>query len=159
MHILPEVDLSVLRRCSEDATDLLQKLDEKAEQEHIKVGVLLCKRGQSTEEEMYNNTNSEMLDDFMGILANKVRLKGFTGFKAGLDVRDDSTGMYSYHTTHRETQIMFHVSTLLPFSTQNVQQVDRKRHIGNDVISIIFQEPGAKPPIAQTPPFNSATAN
>lgn len=145
MHILPEVDLSVLRRCSEDATDLLQKLDEKAEQEHIKVGVLLCKRGQSTEEEMYNNTNSEMLDDFMGILANKVRLKGFTGFKAGLDVRDDSTGMYSYHTTHRETQIMFHVSTLLPFSTQNAQQVDRKRHIGNDVISIIFQEPGAKP--------------
>ncbi|CAG5085095.1 Oidioi.mRNA.OKI2018_I69.PAR.g10808.t1.cds [Oikopleura dioica] len=145
MHILPELDISVLRRCSEDAKDLLQKLDEKAEQEHIKVGVLLCKRGQSSEEEMYNNTNSEYLDDFMGVLANKVRLKGFTGFRAGLDVRDDSTGMYSYHTTHRETQIMFHVSTLLPFSSQNSQQVDRKRHIGNDVISIIFQEPGAKP--------------
>ena len=27
----------------------------------------------------------------------------------------------------------------------NKQQVDRKRHIGNDVITIIFQEPGAAP--------------
>lgn len=144
MHILPEVDLSCLRRTNEDAKELLQKLDEKSEQEHIKVGVLLCRKGQSSEEEMYNNQHSTALfDDFLKVLGTKVRLKGFTGFRAGLDVREDSTGPYSVHTTHRDTEIMFHVSTMLPYSAQNIQQVDRKRHIGNDIITIIFQEPGA----------------
>jgi RAP1 GTPase activating protein 1 len=35
---------------------------------------------------------------------------------------------------------MFHVSTLLPHSTKDEQQLERKRHIGNDRVAIIFQE-------------------
>jgi RAP1 GTPase activating protein 1 len=35
---------------------------------------------------------------------------------------------------------MFHVSTLLPHSKIERQQLERKRHIGNDIIAIIFQE-------------------
>lgn len=35
---------------------------------------------------------------------------------------------------------MFHVSTLLPHSTKNEQQLERKRHIGNDRVAIVFQE-------------------
>ena len=37
-------------------------------------------------------------------------------------------------------EIMFHVSTLLPFTPNDQQQLRRKRHIGNDVVAIIFQE-------------------
>lgn len=37
---------------------------------------------------------------------------------------------------------MFHVSTLLPFSKENKQQLERKRHIGNDIVNIIYQEGG-----------------
>jgi hypothetical protein len=33
---------------------------------------------------------------------------------------------------------MYHVSTLLPFSTRDAQQIQRKSHIGNDLVSIIF---------------------
>lgn len=40
---------------------------------------------------------------------------------------------------------MFHVSTLLPFTANNRQQLLRKRHIGNDIVTIVFQEPGAQP--------------
>lgn len=40
---------------------------------------------------------------------------------------------------------MFHVSTMLPFSNNDRQQLTRKRHIGNDLVTIIFQEPGAPP--------------
>lgn len=40
---------------------------------------------------------------------------------------------------------MFHVSTMLPFTPNNKQQLHRKRHIGNDIVTIVFQEPGAKP--------------
>nr|XP_021502305.1 GTPase-activating Rap/Ran-GAP domain-like protein 3 [Meriones unguiculatus] len=35
---------------------------------------------------------------------------------------------------------MFHVSTMLPYSKENRQQVERKRHIGNDIVTIVFQE-------------------
>lgn len=35
---------------------------------------------------------------------------------------------------------MFHVSTLIPHTPNDPQQLNRKRHIGNDVVSIVFQE-------------------
>jgi RAP1 GTPase activating protein 1 len=35
---------------------------------------------------------------------------------------------------------MFHVSTLLPYSKTDSQQLERKRHIGNDIVTIIFQD-------------------
>merc|ERR1719259_995537 len=35
---------------------------------------------------------------------------------------------------------MYHVATLLPFSETDSQQLQRKRHIGNDIVSIVFQE-------------------
>lgn len=40
---------------------------------------------------------------------------------------------------------MFHVSTMLPFTQNDRQQLTRKRHIGNDVVTIIFQEEGSLP--------------
>ena len=39
---------------------------------------------------------------------------------------------------------MFHVSTLLPHSKIERQQLERKRHIGNDIVAIIFQEKETK---------------
>ena len=35
---------------------------------------------------------------------------------------------------------MFHVSTLLPYTENDSQQLQRKRHIGNDIVAVIFQE-------------------
>lgn len=50
----------------------------------------------------------------------------------------DSTGTHSYYSTFENYEIMFHVSTMLPFFPKDEQQVERKRHIGNDVVTIIF---------------------
>jgi RAP1 GTPase activating protein 1 len=35
---------------------------------------------------------------------------------------------------------MFHVSTLLPYNKNDSQQLERKRHIGNDIVAVVFQE-------------------
>ena len=35
---------------------------------------------------------------------------------------------------------MYPVSTLIHFSETDLQQLQRKRHIGNDIVSIVFQE-------------------
>ena len=42
-------------------------------------------------------------------------------------------------------ELMFHVSTLLPYTPNNTQQLPRKRYIGNDIVTVVFQEPEAKP--------------
>jgi len=45
--------------------------------------------------------------------------------------KGSSTGEYSYFKEWKGLEIMFHVSTLLPFEQANLQQLARKRHIGN----------------------------
>eukprot|EP01126_Amoeba_proteus_P050473 TRINITY_DN5965_c0_g1_i3.p1 TRINITY_DN5965_c0_g1~~TRINITY_DN5965_c0_g1_i3.p1 ORF type:complete len:192 (-),score=29.89 TRINITY_DN5965_c0_g1_i3:202-777(-) len=58
----------------------------------------------------------------------------------------DSTGVTSLYTTHESFEIMFHVSTMLPYTPDDQQQLSRKRHLGNDIVVIIFQEGGNHEP-------------
>ncbi|MEE6492767.1 hypothetical protein FKM82_016628 [Ascaphus truei] len=112
----------------------------------LKVGIMYCKAGQSTEEEMYNNEAAgPAFEEFLQLLGERVRLKGFEKYKAQLDTKTDSTGTHSLYTTYKDYEIMFHVSTMLPYTPNNKQQLLRKRHIGNDIVTIVFQEPGAQP--------------
>jgi RAP1 GTPase activating protein 1 len=52
----------------------------------------------------------------------------------------DTTGTTSVYTTHVGYEIMFHVSTLLPYNAKDKQQLERKRHLGNDVVVIVFKD-------------------
>lgn len=44
-------------------------------------------------------------------------------FRGGLDVSHGQTGSQSVYTVHRQQEIMFHVSTKLPFTEGDAQQV------------------------------------
>ena len=35
---------------------------------------------------------------------------------------------------------MFHVSTLLPYEKNDPQKLQRKRHVGNDIVCVVFLE-------------------
>ncbi|XP_014066410.2 signal-induced proliferation-associated 1-like protein 1 isoform X1 [Salmo salar] len=147
-HLLPELDVPCLRLAlnTPKVTEQLMKLDEQGLSFQVKVGVMYCRAGQSSEEEMYNNeTAGPALEEFIQLLGERVRLQGFTKYRAQLDTKTDSTGSHSLYTAYRDYEIMFHVSTLLPYTPNNKQQLLRKRHIGNDIITIVFQEPGALP--------------
>ncbi|XP_039865191.1 signal-induced proliferation-associated 1-like protein 3 [Simochromis diagramma] len=147
-QVVPELNVSCLRLALSTAkvTEQLLKLDEQGLSQKHKVGVLLCRAGQSTEEEMYNNEEaSPAFSAFLELLGEQVLLKGFTKYAAQLDTKTDSTGTHSLYTTYQGYEIMFHVSTMLPYMPSNPQQLLRKRHIGNDIVTIIFQEPGALP--------------
>lgn len=52
----------------------------------------------------------------------------------------DLTGLYSVYTNWRGIEIMFHVSTLLPYERHDPQKLQRKRHIGNDIVCVVFLE-------------------
>ena len=43
--------------------------------------------------------------------------------RGGLDVEKDQTGTHSVYTAFEEHEIMFHVSTMLPYSSEDRQQV------------------------------------
>uniref|UniRef100_A0AAX7TD49 Rap-GAP domain-containing protein n=1 Tax=Astatotilapia calliptera TaxID=8154 RepID=A0AAX7TD49_ASTCA len=111
-----------------------------------KVGIMYCRAGQSSEEDMYNNESSgPAFEKFLDLLGERVRLKGWEKYRAQLDNKTDSTGTHSLYTRYQDYEIMFHVSTMLPYTANNTQQLLRKRHIGNDIVTIVFQEPGAMP--------------
>ncbi|XP_076099496.1 signal-induced proliferation-associated 1-like protein 2 isoform X5 [Mytilus galloprovincialis] len=151
--LIPQLQISCLKlgTTTPKTLEQLLKLDEQGLYSTYKVGVLLCRSGQSSEEDMYNNENSSpAFEEFLKCIGHKIRLKGFEKYRAQLDNKSDSTGTHSYYTTFNNSEIMFHVSTLLPYTANNTQQLLRKRHIGNDIVTIIFQEPNALPFSAKT---------
>ncbi|XP_054826669.1 signal-induced proliferation-associated 1-like protein 1 isoform X2 [Eublepharis macularius] len=146
-HVIPELNIHCLRLAfnTPKVTEQLMKLDEQGLSYQLKVGIMYCKSGQSTEEEMYNNESAgPAFEEFLQLLGERVRLKGFEKYRAQLDTKTDSTGTHSLYTTYKDYEIMFHVSTMLPYTSNNKQQLLRKRHIGNDIVTIVFQEPGAE---------------
>ncbi|KAK2510543.1 hypothetical protein Q9233_017637 [Columba guinea] len=147
-HVVPELNPQCLRLApgGPRVPEQLLKLDEQGLCRRHKVGILYCKAGQSSEEEMYNNEEAAPpFEEFLALLGEKVPLKAFPKYAAQLDTKTDSTGTHSLYTTYQDYEIMFHVSTMLPYTPNNRQQLLRKRHIGNDIVTIIFQEPGALP--------------
>lgn len=108
----------------------------------FKFGILCVREGQTREEEMFRNQTipNSPFEDFLDFIGQRIALKGFDKFSGGLDTTDNTTGAFSLYNVWNGNEIMFHVSTLLPYSSSNPQQVERKRHIGNDIVLIVFNE-------------------
>ncbi|KAM4735906.1 rap1 GTPase-activating protein 2 [Anableps anableps] len=123
------------------APDLITAFDEHRVSSNFKFGVLYQKEGQFTEEDILsNNEESEKFREFLSILGDTIQLQGFTGFRGGLDVCHGQTGNEAVFTSFNGREIMFHVATKLPYTEADSQQVRRKRHIGNDIVALVFQE-------------------
>ncbi|XP_078094580.1 rap1 GTPase-activating protein 1-like isoform X1 [Mustelus asterias] len=123
------------------ASRLIVTFDEHVISNHFKFGVIYQKFGQTSEEELFtNNEESPAFVEFLELLGEKVELQDFKGFRGGLDVAHGQTGIESTYCTFRSKEIMFHVSTKLPYTEGDAQQLQRKRHIGNDIVAIVFQD-------------------
>jgi len=115
--------------------------DEHNEVAHCKFGLLYQLPNQTKEEELFsNNEESPAFKEFLDFLGDRIELTGHTGFRGGLDVFNGHTGKQSIYRNFRGQEVMFHVSTMLPYVDGDRQQLQRKRHIGNDVVSLVFQE-------------------
>uniref|UniRef100_A0A8C2K6K8 RAP1 GTPase activating protein n=1 Tax=Cyprinus carpio TaxID=7962 RepID=A0A8C2K6K8_CYPCA len=123
------------------ASRLIVTFDEHVISNNFKFGVIYQKFAQTSEEELFgNNEESPAFAEFLEFLGETIELHDFKGFRGGLDVAHGQTGSESvYHNFHNK-EIMFHVSTKLPYTEGDTQQLQRKRHIGNDIVAIVFQE-------------------
>ncbi|XP_070598136.1 rap1 GTPase-activating protein 1-like [Erythrolamprus reginae] len=123
------------------ASQLIVAFDEHVISNNFKFGVIYQKFGQTTEEEVFSNTEESLgFLEFLNLLGDRIQLQDFRGFRGGLDVTRGQTGTESIYTNFRGKEIMFHVSTMLPFTEGDAQQLQRKRHIGNDIVAIVFQD-------------------
>jgi len=132
----------------ESFNDELDNIEHSLHSSNYKFGVLFAKEGQSQNEMFGNREPSRAFEKFLELLGDRVDLQGFAGFRGGLDVKHGHTGSQSVYTKHTmcggsrklECDIMFHVSTMLPYSETDAQQLERKRHLGNDIVVIVFLE-------------------
>ena len=66
---------------------------------------------------------SPQFDTFLDVLGERIELEGWEKFRGGLDVREGTTGRHSVFLEHKSHQIMYHVSTLLPYMEADEQKV------------------------------------
>ncbi|EMD45665.1 Rap/Ran GTPase activating protein, putative [Entamoeba histolytica KU27] len=116
-------------------------LEDRLNNNKEKFGIVVGIPGQVSENEFLSNKEpSPLALEFFNLLGQTIQLKGFTKYKAGLDVVTNTTGTQSLFTEFCQMEIMFHVSTMLQHVEGDDQFLDKKRHIGNDVCVIIFKE-------------------
>lgn len=119
----------------------IAQLEEIQTARNFKFGILYSRAGQTSEEDMFSNEHgSAAFDAFLDTIGTRVQLAGFERFRGGLDSKQGKTGTQSVHTEFCGHEVMFHVSTLLPYNASDAQQLERKRHIGNDICTIVFQD-------------------
>ncbi|KAF7597303.1 Tuberous sclerosis 2-like protein [Aspergillus hancockii] len=103
-----------------------------------KIGVIYVDNGQTSEADILSNTSgSPDYEYFLSRLGTKVPLRGAQFNTQGLhpDIDGDST----YAWRDRVTEIVYHVATIMPTNFDNDPScVNKKRHIGNDFVNIIF---------------------
>jgi len=124
----------------EDLQKKLKSLEENQTQKGYKFGLVLSKN-QSTDDEIFSNEKGSCKwDRFLNLMGVKILLRGWEHYKGGLDIDNDTTGTHSIYTNYQDNEVMFHVSTMLPSTANNTQQIDRKRHVGNDICVVVFQD-------------------
>ncbi|KAJ6227201.1 gtpase-activating rap/ran-gap domain-like protein [Anaeramoeba flamelloides] len=105
----------------------------------FKFGVIYVSEGQTQETDFLSNQKgSSEWNEFLDLLGEHINLLGWEGYSGGLNTKRDRSGKQSVFTKWKDFDIMLHVSTLLPYSEKDPQQLVKKKHIGNDVVVIIF---------------------
>lgn len=127
--------------------DLL-KIESMETSSRLIFGVIYGKDNQSAIEDMLlNEHGSETFNQLLDIIATKIDMNTFENKEltkfAGLTTKSDTATdgvSHAYYTEFDGFEIIFHVSTLLPYSATDAQQVARKRKIGNDIGVLIINE-------------------
>ncbi|MCJ1330676.1 Tuberous sclerosis 2-like protein [Thelotrema lepadinum] len=124
-------------------TRALASFDRNDTVDGYKVAVIYIKNGQKNEVEILGNSKqNEAFQTLLEGLGTKVKLKGATFNTQGLDKVDDSDGTHTYAWRDRVVEIVYHVPTLMPTNVDDEFCVNKKRHVGNDLVKVIFNESG-----------------
>ncbi|XP_076345380.1 TSC complex subunit tuberin isoform X3 [Tachypleus tridentatus] len=139
-------DRPLLLPKSEVINRAVKVLDRIPPYETHKIGVVYVGVGQSNNEAaiLGNQFGSLRYNKFLQNLGTLLRLKDvdpLTNYIGGLDV-DGEDGKYAFSWQDDVMQVIFHVATLLPNKPSDPLCNSKKRHIGNNHVTIVFNESG-----------------
>lgn len=107
-----------------------------------KVGIMYVAPGQSDEVEILRNTyGSPAYTRFLEGIGRLINLRGQVDvYAGGLDPDED--GEYAYAWWDDIGQILYHTATMMPLHAHDPQSDNKKRHIGNDYVRIVWNDSG-----------------
>ncbi|KAF2734876.1 hypothetical protein EJ04DRAFT_492681 [Polyplosphaeria fusca] len=122
----------------------IASFDRNATVDGYRVGVIYMGEGQSNEREILMNSNgSAPYSSFLADLGTLVKLKGADFNTGGLDTRNDTDGEHTFCWRDRCIELVFHITTMMPSdANDDMTYPNKKRHIGNDFVNIIFNDSG-----------------
>ena len=118
----------------------LKELDKLGGREVMKIGVIYVKPGQEDQHSILaNDTRSPKFARFLAGLGWEVNLATHAGFMGGLD-RKSTTGYSAPYYCDALFEVIFHDITRMPTHCDDPQQIHKKRHVGNDIVHIVWSE-------------------
>jgi hypothetical protein len=118
----------------------LKILDGTICRERLKIGLVYVAPGQSNQREILANESSSLLfKKFVSELGDVVEVSKYEGYIGGLEP-GGSSGKYTLTYCDWEHEVTFHVVPFMPTDHSDDQQVLKKRHVGNDIVQIIWSE-------------------
>lgn len=113
-----------------------------AERVH-KLGVCEIKCPEDQEDEQLlryqKDDESPAFKLFLGALGEEVRADdtSFTGYRG--DLPSGKFSFYYLNAPQLEHELVYHVCSRLPYKKSDEQMIERKRHIGNDSVVVLFR--------------------
>lgn len=118
----------------------IKALDRIYERDSHKLGVVYVGPNQIHQNVILSNSaGSPLYDAFVRGLGWEVNLETHEGYLGGLS-QNGAFGKTSRYFADFETEVMFHVITLMPTDPEDPQQVQKKKHVGNNLVNIIWSE-------------------
>jgi hypothetical protein len=116
----------------------LKDLDRISGRQVLKIGVVYVGEAQEDQRAIFkNDAGSKEYNDFLLGLGWSVDLKSHKGFLGGLDATCGSSAPYWANASY---EVIFHCATRMPTIDTDPQQIQKKRHVGNDIVHIIWSE-------------------
>ncbi|XP_072397243.1 tuberin [Diabrotica undecimpunctata] len=136
----------IMLKITEVVNRAFKVLDTIPPYETHKIGVLYVREGQiNSEVEIYKNRfGSLRYVQFLQQLGTLVKLSDVdpqTFFLGGLD-QHGNDGKFAYIWQDDVTRVMFHVATMMPNKESDPTCNNKKMHIGNNFVTIIYNESG-----------------
>jgi len=110
--------------------------------EVTKIGLVYVKDGQENERSMLRNEESDsssLYQEFVKGVSPIVSIARHCGYVGGLD-RSGTVGTTLPYWRNAMTELVIHEVTRMPTVHKDPQQILKKRHVGNDIIHVIWSE-------------------
>lgn len=153
-------EISPLKKFPDVARTSIEMLELESQyfSRQYKFGLLYVKDGQHHENDFYaNREGSADYQEFLDFLGPTVDMYKWDRFNGGLNT--NHPGTRAIYVEFEKMEIIFHVATLIEAADpkEDPQQIERKRHLGNDVVLLIFKEGNQKfDPTVMSSHFNHA---